>query len=181
MPQEVDIGRRQLVFGTIAGVTMLAAEGALSQVEQAYAALDTAASFPDRRNRTSLTHSAPNDTPVTLGISQGKPVTVQDTPTSDATVVALQKRILQDQAKQLETPPPSWLGTNILPLLGSVAGIGTLIGGIWQFNRNQRIDRQKRDEDRFREAVLDLGKDETKLGGAQNGSVVRDPSSREAE
>ncbi len=45
---------------------------------------------------------------------------------------------------------------------------------------DQRIDREKRDEDRFREAVLDLGKDETKLGAATTLRTFLDKKNKES-
>src|SRR6266849_4837464 len=177
-PQEVDKGRRRLLAGaaTLVGTGVVIA--ALSPLEKAYAAIEAAASFPDRRNRTSLTHLALNNTPRTLDIPQGHPVTVQPTPTPDlqATKTAL-------EIKQLETlppPQPSWFEKYILPSLAPAIGLGTLGWGIWQFNRNQRIDREKRDEDRFREAVLDLGKDETKLGAATTLRTFLDKKNKES-
>ncbi len=174
---------------------------ALSPLEKAYAALDAAARFPDRRNRTSLTHSAPNDTPVTYDLSQGQPVNIQDTPTSDATVTEAQKeKAIQDAIAARNQN--DWWRTNALGVITAVVGVGTLAtaGGtiawnVYQYRKNQeaqqreqklqgqirkeeqkvdrekqqnieRIDRAKRDEDRFREAVLALGKDETQLGAA---------------
>ena len=217
MPQEVDKGRRRLLAGAATLVGAGVVIGALSRAEPAYAAVKKIADFKDRRNRTSLTHSAPNDTPVTLNLSQGQPVNVQDTPTPDATVTALQKRLLQDQAHQLETPPPSWLASNIATLIGFAGTAATIGVGIWQFNKtvhndrenqaqqqtrdeanrlaqhardeanrlaqeqerlnglrienerrreDQLIEQGKQDEARFQEAVLALGKDETKLAAA---------------
>jgi Pentapeptide repeats (8 copies) len=178
-PQEVDKGRRRLLAGaaTLAGTGAVIA--ALSPIEKAYAAIEATASFPDRSKRTSLTHSAPNDTSVTLDISQGEPVTVQGTPTPDLqatkTALEIQSDQLTIQKQQTDNRFAFWtdVGTPVSVLITGVLGT---TGYLYNRNKdrkdrftqeeNRRIEREKRDEDRFQEAVLALGKDETKLGAA---------------
>ena len=51
-----------------------------------------------------------------------------------------------------------------------------------QFNRNQRIDRKKRDEDRFQTIVSDLGSDNiaTRTGAAVLLGIFLDPQYKES-
>lgn len=144
MPQEIDTRKRKFLKRTgeaiAAGITI----AALSQAEQAYAAVEKLAGFRNRRKPVNSVISPFLDTQATTqSVSQRHPVTIQDTPTPDATVTALQKRILQDQAKQLETPPQNWLESNIATLIGFAGTAGTISVGIWQFNKNFRSDREK--------------------------------------
>jgi uncharacterized protein YjbI with pentapeptide repeats len=187
-PQEVDIGRRNLLVQATRLAGAGAATYALSKAEPAYAAVKKIAEFRDRREVRHSTNLPSLDTHVTTpSKSQGQSVNIQDTPTPDATVTALQKRILQDQANQLETPPSGWLEANIATLIGFAGTAATIGVGIWQFNKtlsndrknqadqhatdeanrqaqererlnNLRIDRERRDEDRFQTIVSGMGR-----------------------
>jgi hypothetical protein len=135
-PQEVDTGKRRLLWRavTLAGTGVVIA--ALSPIEKASAALEAAARFLDRRTKTSLTHSSPNDTPVTLDLSQGKPGNIQDTPTPDATVIAAQRdKIIQDDIAARNQNNNYWLTNIVFPAFGGAGGttgiaweVGLLLG-----------------------------------------------------
>src|SRR5260370_24236569 len=168
---EINQGRRKLLVGTVALTGTMLAIDAVSKAKPAYAAVKATANFRERRKSVNVANSSSLDTPATFDTSQGQQVNIQDTPTPDTTVAALQKRILQDKAKNLEASPPSqpsWLEKYIVPFLTPAAAVGTLGWGIVQFNKNRELDRKKRDEARFRSIVSDLGSQniETKTGAA---------------
>ncbi len=89
---------------------------ALSKTEKAYAEVKSALNFRERRMSVNQANSASPDIQATpLNISQGQPGSIQDTPTPDATVSALQKNQLEPQVQQLETQP-SWFEKYVVPL-----------------------------------------------------------------
>lgn len=139
------------------------------KTETAYAVTKTAVNFLDSRNCENSTTSRPlvNQT-TAFDISQRQSGMIQDTPTPDATVISAQKeKAVQDAIAAKNAN--DWWRTNLIPLVTSVAGLSGLaaiVVGIWQYNSNQRIDREKREEDQFRSAVSDLVKDDTKVGAA---------------
>ncbi len=111
-------------------------------------------------------------------------VTVQATPTEDATVTALNKEKLAQEVQQLksqnEPDPLGWLRTNASILLSTlVVVIGGLIGLFrWLGDRrdeqekrreDQRSEQVKRAEERFQAAVTGLG-DERE--GARIGAAI---------
>jgi uncharacterized protein YjbI with pentapeptide repeats len=106
------------------------------------------------------------------GLSGPGTVTVQATPTEDATVTALNKEKLAQEVQQLknqnEPDLVGWLRTNASTLLSTlVVVIGGLIGlGRWLGDR--RSEREKRVEERFQTAVTGLGDDKegAKIGAA---------------
>jgi len=110
-------------------------------------------------------------------------VTVQTTPTEDATVTALNKEKLEQEIQQLkyqneqiknQNAPdffvwlPGWLRTNSAILLSTlVVVIGGLIG-LFRWFGDRRSERDKRAEERFQAAVTGLGdeKEGAKIGAA---------------
>ncbi len=109
-------------------------------------------------------------------------VTVQATPTEDATVAALNKEKLVQEVQQLkeqnEPDPLGWLRTNLSVFLSTlVVVIGGLVGYLrWLRDRrdelekrrqDQRSEREKRAEERFQSAVTGLvGEKEGAMTGA---------------
>ncbi len=99
-------------------------------------------------------------------------VTVQATPTVDATVATLNKEKLEQEVQQLknqnEPDPLGWLRTNSAILLSTlVVVIGGLIG-LFRWFGDRRSERDKRAEERFQAAVTGLGdeKEGAKIGAA---------------
>jgi uncharacterized protein YjbI with pentapeptide repeats len=112
--------------------------------------------------------------------------TVQATPTVDPTMAALQKEQLAQQVDKLKQDNSwAWLSP-VSTILGPLATIGTILVGIfvarnnllqWSKNRedeqkkradDQRIEQEKRDEERFQKVVEGLGSERTeaKVGAA---------------
>lgn len=99
-------------------------------------------------------------------------VTIQVTPTEDATMTALNKEKLAQEVQQLKNQNEpdllGWLRTNASLLLSAlVVVIGGLIGlGRWLGDR--RSEREKRAEERFQAAVTGLGdeKEGVRVGAA---------------
>ena len=112
--------------------------------------------------------------------------TVQATPTMDPTMTALQKEQLALQNDKLKSDNSwAWLSP-VSAIFGPLATIGTILVGIlvarnnflqWSKNRDdeqkkraedQRIEREKRDEERFQKVVEGLGSErkEAKVGAA---------------
>ncbi len=103
-------------------------------------------------------------------------VTVQATPTEDATVTALNKEKLEQEVQQLKEQNEldlfGWLRTNASILLSTlVVVIGGLIG-LWRWLadrrdaqdkelKNQQNEREKRAEERFQATVEGLGSTDT--------------------
>jgi uncharacterized protein YjbI with pentapeptide repeats len=125
------------------------------------------------------------------GVSAARTVTVQATPTEDATVAALQKQQLVLQNKQLQQSEDrsfdAWLWNNAAAIVASflstlVVVIGALIGfRQWRTNRNDTLTKEANDrkeaqekdlraqaEERFKAAVTALGSENeaTQVGGA---------------
>ncbi len=117
------------------------------------------------------------------GLAEPGTVTVQETPTVDATVTALNKEKLAQEVQQLknqnESDTVSWLRTNLSVFLSTlVVVIGGLVGYLrWLRDRrdehkkrreDQRSEREKRAEERFQSAVTGLGdeKEGAKIGAA---------------
>jgi uncharacterized protein YjbI with pentapeptide repeats len=111
------------------------------------------------------------------------PVTVQATPTEDATVTALNKEKLAQEVQQLknqnEPVPFDWLRTNASILLSTlVVVIGALVGLFrWLADRrdeqekrrdDQESEQKKRAEERFQSVVEGLGseREEARVGAA---------------
>jgi uncharacterized protein YjbI with pentapeptide repeats len=99
-------------------------------------------------------------------------VTVQTTPTVDATVTALNKEKLAQEVQQLKNQNASdlfgWLRTNSAILLSTlVVVIGGLIG-LFRWFGDRRSEREKQAEERFQAAVTGLGdeKEGAKIGAA---------------
>jgi uncharacterized protein YjbI with pentapeptide repeats len=117
------------------------------------------------------------------GSTEPLTVTVQATPTEDATVTTLSKEKLAQEVKQLkELNEPDflgWLRTNASILLSTlVVVIGALIG-LWRWlgdrqdehekrREDQHSEQEKRAEERFQSAVTGLGDDKegSKVGAA---------------
>ena len=104
------------------------------------------------------------------------PVTVQATPTQDATVTALNKEKLAQEVQQLknqnEPDPFGWLRTNASILLSTLVVVIGALFGFWRWRVGRR-DAQDKDlkaqaEERFKTAVAALGdeKEGTQVGGA---------------
>src|SRR6266566_5594519 len=87
-------------------------------------------------------------------------VNVQETPTVDQTVTALQKEKLEHDN--------NWFWNNGSTLLSVLAIILTALFGLWRWRREQHTEREKRDEDRFQKAIEGLGSDriEARVGAA---------------
>src|SRR6266487_2762909 len=116
------------------------------------------------------------------GVATGT-ITVQATPTEDATVTALNKEKLAQEVQQLKnqngSDPLGWLRTNTSILLSTlVVVIGALIG-LWRWlgdrrdehekrREDQRTEQEKRAEERFQSAVTGLGdeKEGARIGAA---------------
>jgi Pentapeptide repeats (8 copies) len=99
-------------------------------------------------------------------------VTVQTTPTEDATVTELNKEKLAQEVQQLknqnEPDPIGWLRTNVSILLSTLV---VVIGGLFGLGRwlgDRRNEREKRVEELFQAAVTGLGdeKEGAKIGAA---------------
>ena len=119
----------------------------------------------------------------TSGMATPTTVTVQATPTEDATVTALNKEKLAQEVLQLREQNTSgfvgWLRTNASLLLSTLfVVIGGLIG-LWRWLRDRRDaqdkelkdrqnERDKRAEERFQSVVAGLGdeKEGTNVGAA---------------
>ena len=105
---------------------------------------------------------------MTSGLAGPVSITVQATPTQDATVTALNKEKLAQEVQQLKNQNESdlfgWLRTNAAILLStSVVVIGGLIGlGRWLGDR--RSEREKRAEERFQSIVTGLGSKDVEVG-----------------
>ena len=176
--QEVDIGKRRLLWGAARGAAAIGAIDLLAQAEPVYANLKKVAQFRDRRKSANPPNSSSLDTQITTQDNpQGQPVTVQDTPTPDATVTALNKRKLELDVQQAQNQSNWFWLTNIAAPLGAAATIiGIGVNYIQSQNTKRleekkqkeidQVDREKRDEARFQEAVLALGDQEKKLGAA---------------
>ncbi len=106
------------------------------------------------------------------GLTKLGAITVQATPTEDATVIALNKEKLAQEVQQLKNQnnpdPLSWLRTNASILLSTlVVVVGALVGLFrWLADRrdeqekrreDQRIEQRKRDEERFQTVITGLG------------------------
>jgi len=99
-------------------------------------------------------------------------ITLQATPTEDATVTALNKEKLAQEVQQLknqnETDFLGWLRTNSAILFSTlVVVIGGLIG-LFRWFGDRRSEREKRAEERFQSAVEGLGseREEARIGAA---------------
>jgi len=99
-------------------------------------------------------------------------VTVQATPTEDATVTELNKEKLAQEVKQLkeqnEPNPFSWLQTNASILLSTLIVVIGALFGFWQWSvgrrdsqskelEDRKAEREKRAEERFQAVVVGLG------------------------
>lgn len=108
--------------------------------------------------------STPLNVPATGTVSVQITPTIQATPTVDATMTTLEKERLMEQ--------DNWLWNNLDPLLAPIipaaAVVLGIIVGLQRFYKEQSIDRDKRDEDRFQFAVRELGGTDPgqKVGGA---------------
>jgi len=113
-----------------------------------------------------------------LGQTQPRAVTIQVTPTEDATVTALNKEKLQHENDWWWNYGAAILTSLISTLTLAAAGIFTVVR---YFNdrrdtrekqeaeakrlvEDRKADRQRRDDDRFQTVVLGLGKDDTRIG-----------------
>jgi hypothetical protein len=117
------------------------------------------------------------------GFSGPGTVTVQTTPTVDATVTALTKEQLTQEVAQQQHTWENWLWSNAATILSSflstlVIVLGALFG-LWRWRSDRRDaqdkelkdrqnEREKRDEDRLQKAVEGLGSGRlgAKLGAA---------------
>ena len=116
--------------------------------------------------------SAANTAKELAGFAGPGAVTVQVTPTEDATVTALNKEKLalevQQMKSQTEPDPLSWLQTNAAILISTlVVVIGGLIG-LFRWFGDRVSEREKRVVERFQSAVTALGdeKEGTRIGAA---------------
>ena len=105
--------------------------------------------------------SAANTAKELAGFAGPGAVTVQVTPTEDATVTALNKEKLalevQQMKSQTEPDPLSWLQTNAAILISTlVVVIGGLIG-LFRWFGDRVSEREKRVVERFQSAVTALG------------------------
>jgi uncharacterized protein YjbI with pentapeptide repeats len=71
---------------------------------------------------------------------------VQDTPTVDATVTALQKEQLAEQVEQLHIQNTWSTWTNLATPFTVLIGALTLLGGAWRYVAGQRSEREKQRE-----------------------------------
>lgn len=108
----------------------------------------------------------------TSGLATPGTVTVQATPTEDATVTALNKEKIAQEVQQLkEQNDPDlfvWLRMNASLLLSTlVVVIGGLIG-LWRWLGDRQNEREKQVGDRFQAAVTGLGdeKEGTQISAA---------------
>ena len=106
------------------------------------------------------------------GLAGPGKVTVQATPTEDATVTALNKEKLVQEVQQLKNQNAldlfGWLRTNAAILLSTlVVVIGGLIG-LFRWFGDRHSEREKRAEERFQAVVEGLSgeKEEAKIGAA---------------
>ncbi len=115
---------------------------------------------------------------IVSGLAGPVTITVQATPTEDATVAALNKEKLALQVKQLQNQN-SWLVNSSTALIAAFAAIVVSLFGIYQWAVNRRDERRKeivaqdkdlkaQAEERFKAAVTALGdeKEGTQVGGA---------------
>ncbi len=110
-------------------------------------------------------------------------VTVQATPTEDATVTALNKEQLTQQVEQQQHTVGNWLWSNAATILSSFLSTLVVVAGLffafrqWSVNRqdaqvkeleDRKAEREKRAEERFQSAVEGLGseREEAKVGAA---------------
>jgi Pentapeptide repeats (8 copies) len=105
--------------------------------------------------------SAANTAKELAGFAGPGAVTVQVTPTEDATVTALNKEKLAQEVQQLKNQnapdPYGWLRTNAAILISTlVVVIGGLIG-LFRWFGDRRSEREKRAEERFLTVVESLG------------------------
>src|SRR5213078_2869172 len=89
----------------------------------------------------------------TSGVATPTAVTVQATPTEDATVTALNKVQLTQQVAEQQHTWDNWVWSNAAAILSSflstlVIVVGALFG-LWRWRRDQRTEREKRAEERF--------------------------------
>ena len=109
---------------------------------------------------------------IASGLAEPVTVTVQATPTEDATVTALNKEKLVQEVQQLKNQNEpdllGWLRTNASILLSTlVVVIGALVG-LFRWLGDRRDEREKRAEERFQSVVTGLGdeKEGAKVGAA---------------
>lgn len=119
-----------------------------------------------------LPMSAAGAREIASGLAASVTVTVQATPTEDATMTALNKEKLVQEVQQLkdQNEPDffGWLRTNAAILLSTlVVVIGGLIG-LFRWFGDRRSEREKRAEERFQSAVTGLGdeKEGARIGAA---------------
>jgi hypothetical protein len=107
----------------------------------------------------------------TLEMAKPTTVTVQATPTEDATVTALNKEKLAQEVLQLQkqNEPDSfgWLQANATLFSTLLVVIGGLIG-LFRWFADRRSERERRAEERFQAVVTGLGdeKEGAKIGAA---------------
>jgi uncharacterized protein YjbI with pentapeptide repeats len=117
----------------------------------------------------------------TAGVATPTTVTVQATPTEDATVTALNKEQLAQQVAEQQHTLDNWLWSNAATILSSflstlVIVIGALFG-LWRWRadrkdaqdkelKDRENEREKRAEERFQKAVEGLGneREEARVG-----------------
>ena len=106
------------------------------------------------------------------GLAAPVTITVQVTPTEDATVTALNKEKLTQDVSQQQHTWENWFWSSAAPILSSFFSIliivtGALIG-FRQWRGNQYAEREKRAEELFQKVVEGLGggKEEAKVGAA---------------
>ena len=108
----------------------------------------------------------------TLEVATSGSITVQATPTEDATVTALNKEKLAQEVQQLENQNEpnffGWLQANAALLSTLLVVIGGLVG-LWRWLADRRSEREKRAEERFQAAVAGLGDDKE---GARIGAAI---------
>lgn len=107
------------------------------------------------------------------GVATPTAVSVQATPTEDATVTALSKEQLTQAVAQQQHTWDNWIWSNAATILSSflstlVIVIGALFG-LWRWRRDQHIELEKRAEERFQSAVTGLGGEKE---GAQIGAAI---------
>jgi hypothetical protein len=106
------------------------------------------------------------------GSAKSRRVTVQATPSADATVTALNKEKLKQEIQQLknqnEPNPLGWIRINIAILLSTLTVVVGGFLGLGRWLADRRRERKKRDEERFQATVTRFGEEQedAKIGAA---------------
>jgi uncharacterized protein YjbI with pentapeptide repeats len=104
-----------------------------------------------------------------LGVATPTTVTVQVTPTEDATVTALNKEQLTLEVAEQQHTWDNWLWSNAATISSTLVIVIGALFGLWRWRRDQHTDLEKRAEERFQSAVTGLGDDKE---GARIGAAI---------